>query len=152
MTSVLTPAGPTNGFNPSPAQYERPVTMDELVHQSILVQIPAGNMGCIPTNLIDSWACYCLQLSVPALDVRTVKIEIVARRVIVSGTYTVPVVEDGSYLRQQIPAGKFCETFKLPAEVDGDRARARYDRGILTIEMPKVAHLKPASIPVEVVQ
>jgi HSP20 family protein len=152
MTTILAPPGSTNGFEPSAAQVKRPDVMDESVTERVLVQIPATDTGCIPTNLVDSWACYYLQLSVPALDVRTATIEIVARRVIVSGKYTVPIIEDGSFVRQQIPAGKFCQTFELPAEVDGDRARARYDRGILTIELPKVAHLKPASIPVEVVR
>jgi len=151
MDTVLTPPQSSNGHKRSPQTADSQATRRDILEELFAEPVSVQESAMIPTNLIDGWASYYLQLSLPALDVKSVSIQSVARRVLVRGRYTVPVVEDGSYTRQGIPAGTVCETFELPGEVDGDKATARYDRGILTIEMPRVDYLKPATVPVEVV-
>ena len=42
--------------------------------------------------------------------------------------------------------GSFERTFSLPGTVDVDRIEARYDNGVLTVEMPKVERAKPKQI------
>ena len=44
------------------------------------------------------------------------------------------------------------ESFQLPADGDGDKAEAHYERGILTVRLPKVDYLKPKSIKVQTAQ
>jgi HSP20 family molecular chaperone IbpA len=95
MDTVLTPPQSSNGHKPSPekavSQAGRRDILEDLVAEPVSVQESAT----IPTNLIDGWASYYLQLSLPALEVESVEIQIVARRVLVRGKYTVPVAEDG---------------------------------------------------------
>ena len=46
--------------------------------------------------------------------------------------------------------GKFQRVIGLPAEVEGTRARATYEQGVLTIHLPKSEQAKPKEIAIEV--
>lgn len=46
--------------------------------------------------------------------------------------------------------GKFQRVLGLPAEVDGARATATYEQGVLTVRLPKSEQAKPKEITVEV--
>jgi HSP20 family protein len=45
--------------------------------------------------------------------------------------------------------GSFERTFSLPSTVDVERIEARYDNGILTVELPKVEKAKPKQIEIK---
>lgn len=106
----------------------------------------------IPSNLIETWGHYHLQLALPGVDLSDVEIEILARTVTVAGAYRLPVVESGDPVWRQIPNGTFRYSFDLPGSVDADKSSATFDRGILTLRMPKVAYLQPSRIPIDVIQ
>jgi HSP20 family protein len=44
--------------------------------------------------------------------------------------------------------GSFVRTFRLPNTVDGDKCEAHYDKGVLTVTLPKRAEAKPKQIKV----
>lgn len=46
--------------------------------------------------------------------------------------------------------GRFQRVVELPAEVDGNRAKATYESGVLTIRLPKREDAKPKQISVDV--
>ncbi len=46
--------------------------------------------------------------------------------------------------------GRFQRVLQLPAEVDGSRAKAAYEAGVLTIQLPKREEAKPREIAIEV--
>ena len=45
--------------------------------------------------------------------------------------------------------GTFSRTFKLPSYVDPGKAKATYDRGVLTVTVPIQEKAKPRSIEIE---
>ncbi|HEX5819022.1 MAG TPA: Hsp20/alpha crystallin family protein [Gemmatimonadales bacterium] len=45
--------------------------------------------------------------------------------------------------------GSFERTFSLPSTVDVERIEARYDNGVLTVELPKVEKAKPKQIEIK---
>jgi HSP20 family protein len=45
--------------------------------------------------------------------------------------------------------GSFERTFSLPSTVDVERIEARYDNGVLTVELPKVERAKPKQIEIK---
>jgi HSP20 family protein len=51
--------------------------------------------------------------------------------------------------RRERQSGSFRRAFELPAEIDADRAKARHKNGVLTLELPKSAAVKPRQIEVE---
>ena len=58
-------------------------------------------------------------------------------------------VEDKNYYRKEIRRGNFYRSVQLPAHVDGDRASALAEDGVLKISIPKAQEEKPKTIKIE---
>ncbi len=46
--------------------------------------------------------------------------------------------------------GKFSRSLRFPTIVDGDAVEASFENGVLSITLPKAAHVKPRQVPVNV--
>jgi len=57
-------------------------------------------------------------------------------------------VKEENYYRREMSCGKFIRSFTLPADVDADKIKAEFQRGLLTVEVPKPEEHKPKQIPV----
>ena len=57
--------------------------------------------------------------------------------------------EKGNYHRCEISEGSFSRTVLLPADVDTDKARAKFNNGVLKLTIPKVKKSKNKKIKVE---
>jgi HSP20 family protein len=57
-----------------------------------------------------------------------------------------PLQENAVVHRHERPHGPFARSFVLPFRVDGDRAAARFNRGVLTLELPRPEADKPHKI------
>jgi HSP20 family protein len=104
----------------------------------------------VHSNLLETWTALYLQIVVPGIDVSTLKIETMARKVVVQGEYRIAPVEAAHFLRHDLPTGVMHDSFDLPDDVDGAGAEASYKAGVLTVRLPKVAHLRSASIPIDI--
>jgi len=58
-------------------------------------------------------------------------------------------VEDKNYYRKEIKRGGFFRSLQLPSHVDGDKAEAEADAGVLKIVIPKVLEGKTNSIKIK---
>ncbi len=58
-------------------------------------------------------------------------------------------VEDKNYYRKEVRSGSFYRAIQLPTRVLSDEAEASYDKGILTINIPKAQEVKPKSIKIK---
>lgn len=61
-------------------------------------------------------------------------------------------VSRGNFFVQECYWGSFERTYKLPASVDAERAKANLKNGILTIHLPKLEQSKKKSIAVEAIE
>lgn len=57
--------------------------------------------------------------------------------------------EDGDYYRREISQEYMARTIGLPAEVDGEKAKARLTDGLLEITIPKVTKAKRQKIEID---
>ena len=57
--------------------------------------------------------------------------------------------EKGEYYRREIRRGEFSRTVALPADVNGDQAKASFENGVLKISLPKLEQARRLSIKVE---
>lgn len=144
MTETQIHEDSTNGFRLEMDQ------IDQLLQNGFFRSATEEMSGNSLSNLIETWASYSLQIALPGTNPDKLEIEIVARQVIVRGRHHVAEIESGTDLWRGIPSGTFELVFRLPAEVDGDNAEAHYFRGILTLRMPKLSHLKPKRLKVQV--
>jgi HSP20 family protein len=121
----------------------------ELVEEMFRKGVPSeAPFFAVKSNLLETWQSFWLQIAVPGVDIGTLQVQAAGRRVHLAARYNPHVIETATYLRQELPMGELNETFELPEEVEGQRAEAHYDGGILTIRLPKLSYLAPASIPV----
>jgi len=58
-------------------------------------------------------------------------------------------VEDKNYYRKEIRRGSFYRSIPLPTKVDGDKASAVNEDGILKITVPKALEMKPKTIKIQ---
>ncbi len=56
--------------------------------------------------------------------------------------------EEGEYHRREIVSGTFARSIVLPAEVDGDKAKATFKDGLLELTIPKVTKARRRKIEV----
>ncbi len=64
-------------------------------------------------------------------------------------THTEKEEQRGDYFRRETLQGSFTRTVPLPAEVDTERARARFRDGVLEVELPKAAQARRKAVPIE---
>lgn len=57
--------------------------------------------------------------------------------------------EKGDYYRSEISRGEFSRTVALPCDVDGNKASAKLENGLLILTLPKLEKAKRRSIKVE---
>ena len=55
----------------------------------------------------------------------------------------------GTYVRRERYEGEMSRTISLPTEIDADKVQATYERGVLTLRVPKAEGVKPKQIPVQ---
>lgn len=59
-------------------------------------------------------------------------------------------VDEKNYYRQEVRYGAFHRAVALPTAVNGDKATATYEKGVLKIVIPKEERAKPKTVKVEV--
>lgn len=59
-------------------------------------------------------------------------------------------VDEKNYYRKEVRYGSFHRSIALPTAVNGDKAKATYDQGVLKIVIPKEERAKPKTVKVEV--
>jgi HSP20 family protein len=59
-------------------------------------------------------------------------------------------VEGVTWLRQERPTGSFARVIALPFPVDAEKVEATYTNGVLKVTLPKIAAVRPRTIPVKV--
>lgn len=91
------------------------------------------------------------ELAVPGIDPAKVDIVIENDVLTVSGsTEAKEEVKREDYYRKEVRTGSFSRSVVLPMAVKGNDAQAHYDKGVLTITMPKEESVKPKKIAVQI--
>ncbi len=91
------------------------------------------------------------ELSLPGIDPAKVDITIENDVLTVSGSSEEKQeVKREDYYRKEVRTGSFSRSVVLPMAVKGNDAQAHYDKGVLTITMPKEESVKPKKVTVSV--
>jgi HSP20 family protein len=87
------------------------------------------------------------------VDADGLELEIEGRKLILSGRRDSPAVEGDVYQQVEIERGVFRRVIELGADVQADEAKARYEDGMLRVELPLVRtepHVR--SVPIESIE
>jgi len=88
---------------------------------------------------------------VPGIKPEEVEITVTGNTLTIKGeTKAEQREEKGNYLRQEVRYGSFERSMTLPLDVQGDKAEAAFENGVLTLTLPKAEAVKPKSIKINV--
>ena len=83
--------------------------------------------------------------SVPGMDPEKVEITVEGDTLTVRGEID-PPLDNVAYLIQERPFGKFQRSLRLNVPVQSDKAEATFEKGVLTLVLPKQEEIKPRTI------
>jgi len=90
---------------------------------------------------------FVLMAEVPGMSKDDIKINISENTLTIKGEKK---EDDHNYHRVERRYGTFQRSFTLPTQIQGNKVKAAYRDGVLTITMPKKEEVKPKEIPITV--
>jgi len=109
----------------------------------------SGGNGYVPLDLKETADSFILSLPLPGVDPEDVDISILGDRLHITGEFRQESEEAGQdhrWLIKERRSGRFERALSLPSAVVADRAEARFDKGVLTVTLPKADEARPKSI------
>ncbi len=91
-----------------------------------------------------------VKAEVPGVKKEDLDVSVTENSVTIKGCTSHEEKEDkGDYYRSEIRSGSFSRTVALPANVDGDKAKATFQDGILELTIPKVEKSKRKTVTID---
>lgn len=92
-----------------------------------------------------------VEAPLPGIDPSKVQVAIENDVLTISGQHEQKTeVDDQRYYRREVRRGQFHRSVALPTAVDGQKARAKYDAGVLTVSVPIQERAKPTQVKIDV--
>jgi HSP20 family protein len=118
---------------------------------SRLFSEPASRPWSPPVDIFETENELVLKADVPDVDPKNVGIQLENGTLTLKGERKFEEEKkDRGFHRIERSYGKFVRAFSLPDTVDGEKVKADYKNGVLTITLPKKEVAKPRTINVEV--
>ncbi len=107
-----------------------------------------GEQYCsLPIDIYTTGEEIVIQASVPGLDPEKVDITLEGDTLTIKGEVAGPL-ENVNYVIQEMPCGKFQRTLRLNVPIEAEKAEASFDKGVLTLVVPKQEEIRPKTIKV----
>ena len=91
-----------------------------------------------------------VEAELPGMDAKDVDVNVHGDLLTITGERTfTDEQKDRNFHRVERRYGRFTRTMQLPADVDAEKVAASYERGVLTIALPKSAQSKPKRIEIK---
>jgi HSP20 family protein len=100
-----------------------------------------------PASVTESAEGYMLEMEMPGVKKDGLDISVENNELTVVGRRSFPAVE-GTLIHHESRPENFRRTFELDPSIDADKISARIDQGLVTLTLPKAAHVRPRKITV----
>jgi len=103
-----------------------------------------------PVNVYEDKDHLSIEAQLPGIDLKDIELTVKEQTLHLRGERKAETEKskDGYHLREA-HYGTFSRSFSLPDNVNSDEAKASYDKGVLTIAIPKQEKAKPRTIQIE---
>jgi HSP20 family protein len=116
----------------------RPFYMPDLSNDDFLPLFSNRTSSMPSVNIREDDKFYNLELAVPGIDKKDLKIDINEDVLTVSSESKNESEENSDgYKRKEFSYASFCRSFYIPENVDHDKIEANYKDGVLTVGLPK---------------
>jgi HSP20 family protein len=111
-----------------------------------------GGRGLVAGPPVNVWAddhAVFVEVDLPGVDPAKLDVSVTeGNRLTISGERQPVDVPNAVWHRQERGHGTFIREFMLPTLVEADKVDARYEKGVLTLQLPKAEAAKPRKITV----
>jgi len=116
----------------------RPFYMPNVFDDELFPALQTRSSSMPAVNIREDEKKYSLELAVPGIDKKDLKIDI-NEDVITISSETKNETEENKdgYKRKEFSYSSFCRSFYIPENVDRDHIEANYKDGVLTVGLPK---------------
>lgn len=124
--------------------------MDRLFEDSFVRpgRAAQGRAFALPVDAYATENELVIMASIPGVSPDDVQVTIEGDTLTIKGEFK-PPLENVSYLFQERRFGPFYRQMKINIPVQADKAEASFDKGVLTLTIPKAEELKPRQIKVK---
>ncbi len=141
-------------YDPFPEMISLRQAMNSLLEDSVISPLrwrsldgealsPALDVHQTPDELV-------VTASLPGLKPEDIDITITGQTLHIKGEFKADEkVERDQYLYRERRFGSFSRQLQLPVRVQGDRAEATFENGVLTLRVPKAEEVKPRQIQIK---
>lgn len=129
--------------------------MNQLFEQAVM-RPGFGPLGGVNTgvigqmNILEADGKYYCQVLLPGANTDDIDVTVRQNTLAIKVTFPEPfsqeLVKKSTNLLREFGAGEFSRSITFPKDVNGDAVEARYERGILTLEIPLAKHAQPKRI------
>ena len=112
----------------------------------------SGGQGSVPVNIKETEQSYVLEVVAPGMEKSDFKVNIDNNILTISGEKKASSSnENERQVRREYSYKSFARTFTLDESIDGEKVMAKYENGILQIELPKKeeAKIQPKEINIQ---
>lgn len=103
-----------------------------------------------PTDLWETEEAFVVEMELPGFDREKLDVALDRGTLTVSGVREVDAAEGQDFHLRERTAGRFRRSFSLPASVRPQDVTARYENGVLRIDLPKAEEARTKKIEVDV--
>jgi len=116
----------------------RPFFMSDFFNDDFLPTLTGRTNSMPAVNIREDEKNYFLDLAVPGMNKKDMKIDINEDTLIISSESKHETAEENEgYKKKEFNYSSFCRSFYIPENVDRDKIAANYKDGILTVSIPK---------------
>jgi len=124
--------------------------MDRLLGQSLarpLALWPEIGVVDIPIDMYQTDKDVVVKATLPGVESEDVEISISGDILTINGEHCEGEdIDEGDYIHRERRCGTFSRSLPLPISVNSDKADAVFDKGVLTLKLPKKEEAKPRKI------
>ncbi|HXG42796.1 MAG TPA: Hsp20/alpha crystallin family protein [Dehalococcoidia bacterium] len=123
--------------------------MDEMVDELLGRFRPWQEAASFPLNVYETKEAVVVEAALPGFRPEDIEISVQDGLLTVHAQRRMEAEEEHrTYHWRELGYGSFRRSISLPAPVEADQAEAVYERGLLTITLPKAAEARPKTIQV----
>jgi HSP20 family protein len=122
--------------------------LDSFRSSSWLQSGPSGSGSYPPMNVFRKGDDLIIITEVPGIKKSDLNVQVKGNTVRLAGTKSVSYPEKAGVHRRERLSGRFDRALTLPVEIDANGVKAECRDGVLALFLPRAAHEKPKSIPV----
>lgn len=113
---------------------------------------PLGDFGRFApaADMFETDDAYVVEMELPGFGRDDIDVAVEEDALTVSGRREAETREDGNYHLRERSVGQFSRSFTLPASIDPDAVEARFDGGVLRVNLPKHEEARTRKIEVDV--